>query len=722
MAALSVETAFNGLTDQEKEYALHLSDASWNGGKICLLQCSVESAPIFLLFQKLFHGEGGVAAVETAAKEAGVSDEAWRSFMAFVADFYGNLGNYKSFGDTKLLPAVSAEDVERIIRASPAYHASEATASAMDTLWGDAGWRLWDARPRVLQFGQGEGQGGGVSCYLSANCTMEDANLAQRFMDEKKLLAYNTRLLKHEDGSLEIRVASALPSGEEGAAAGGLPETEEEWEGRTVRVRRGDYGPLLARVAESLRRAAEVAANDNQRNMHTRYAEAFRTGDVQEHVEGSRYWIRDLGPAVENYIGFIETYRDPAKCRAEWEGFVAVVNREMSAKFTSLVDAAEELLPLMPWPAEYEKDRFQRPDFTSLDVIAFASSGIPAGINIPNYDSVRQADGFKNVSLGNVLAARDTTRRVTFVRDEDQALMQRMQGLSFEVQVGLHELLGHGSGKLFSRDDDGAFNFPHEELVNPETGVPVESWYGSGETWDSKFAGFSSAYEECRAECVGIFLCPQPRVLEIFGYEPGSDRARDLVYANWLSMVRAGIVGLMFFNPATDQWMQAHMQARYVILQVLLEAGGGLVSVEGLGDLTEASIADGSAKEGEEGVHVKLDREKIESVGVPAIGAFLRKLQVFKSTADVARGKELFDRYSHVPEQMRTLRKLILAKRQPRQQYVQPVLERDGEGKVQLVTFSPDHKGMVESFVRRFPAEDEDLLRLWQADRTHFEV
>jgi hypothetical protein len=44
---------------------------------------------------------------------------------------------------------------------------------------------------------------------------------------------------------------------------------------------------------------------------------------------------------------------------------------ERTRAFGELVQKAESLIPLLPWGAEFEKDKFLSPDFTSLEVLSF---------------------------------------------------------------------------------------------------------------------------------------------------------------------------------------------------------------------------------------------------------------------------------------------------------------------------------------------------------------
>uniref|UniRef100_A0A6Q2YUB3 Dipeptidyl peptidase 3 n=1 Tax=Esox lucius TaxID=8010 RepID=A0A6Q2YUB3_ESOLU len=694
ISALDCAEAFRLLSPKEQLYSHYLSRSAWYGGLVVLLQTSPESASIYVLLQRLFRKQPP-AQLENVATAAGLTPEEYQAFLVFAAGLYANMGNYKSFGDTKFIPNLPKEKLKALVWQSQAFHDSP---SEMEALWDSCSTLLFSLADRQKQLGLGDK---GITSYFSGNCFLEDAELAQRFLDSKNLSAYNTRLFKKKSEGktcYEVRLASAVENGETDIAVDGEGETrcgQYDFEDCVFTVSRGDYAPLMKKVSENLEKAKDHAANENQKRMLEEYARSFTYGSVEAHKEGSRFWIKDKGPIVESYIGFIESYRDPFGSRGEFEGFVAVVNKAMSERFAKLVSSAEVLLPDLPWPKEFEKDRFLLPDFTSLDVLTFAGSGIPAGINIPNYDDIRQSEGFKNVSLGNVLAVAYATQKdkLTFLDEDDKDAYIKWKGPSFEVQ-----------------DEKGTFNFEQDNVLNPETGEKITTWYKGNETWDSKFSTISCSYEECRAECVGLYLCLNKQVLSIFGHE-GED-AEELVYINWLNMVRAGLLGLEFYTPESHSWRQAHMQARFVILRVLLEAGEGLVTLK-----------ECTGKDGRPDALMTLDRSKIHTVGKAAIGRFLCKLQVIKSTADVEGGRALYEGYSAVSDSgshnFLRLRETVLLRKEARKMFVQANTTVKGDS-VDLVEYEGSAAGLIRSFTERFPDDAEEveahLLELAERD------
>ncbi|KAH8020731.1 hypothetical protein HPB51_003219 [Rhipicephalus microplus] len=372
---LDCRVAFEGLSDREKKYAHYLSRASWFGGLIVLFQTSRESPLIFLLLERLFRAQNLESLKALALEKAGFDEGEFKALLVYAAAFYSNMGNYKGFGDNKFIPGVAKDKLEKLLRLSKAWEAEPAT---LEHLWSEVSDPLYSLRDSEKHLGFPPKA---TTTYFSKSCTEKDAELVSSYMKRKGIEGYITRLFKRpaagsgDQDHYEIRFASVLP-------------TED---------------PENAKFLEN-------AANDTQRQMLGKYIESFTVGSLDAHKDGSRFWIRDKGPNVES-VSFINLY----SCA----GFVAMVNRPQSEKFGALVERAEALLKLLPWPKSFEKDRFLRPDFTSLDVLTFGGSGIPAGINIPNYDEIRQNEGFKNVSLGNVINADDKSSKANFMTADD---------------------------------------------------------------------------------------------------------------------------------------------------------------------------------------------------------------------------------------------------------------------------------------------------------------
>lgn len=109
-----------------------------------------------------------------------------------------------------------------------------------------------------------------------------------------------------------------------------------------------------------------------------------------------------------------------------------------------------------------------------------------------------------------------------FVDASEAANFQKHKYPTYYWWVVLHELLGHGTGKMMMETERGKFNFDtNHPPKNPLTGRSITSWYKLGQTWTGQFGELATTLDECRAELVGAYLMDDPELLDLFGFSPG---------------------------------------------------------------------------------------------------------------------------------------------------------------------------------------------------------
>jgi len=391
---LVIKEHFDALGPNEQSYAHYISRACFAGTRIVLRQVSPESESIYDFIVALHNSCGGMLIIPNRRRflydvanlifqgdyskvkeQTGVSDEDLTLYLGYAAQVLGNAGNYKSFGDSKFIPRITADSFEALAKFSQ-------ELLKHYELFKDA---LYETKtPGHMHLGYPPTH---ITTYYpeSADITAEEITVVSDFLKEKKLLPENTRLRKLASGDFEVLIASA----EQTPPQSSKDVSEDSWtleidpvKGKKVSLVFGDHAREMNNIAGALEQAQKHSSNDLQRSMHGEYVKSFKHGSMNAHVESQRHWIHDKGPEVECNIGFIETYRDPHGIRGEWEGFAAMVNKERTRAFGELVASAPSQIPKLPWSKEFEKDQFMSPDFTSLEVLSFAGSGIPVSFSI----------------------------------------------------------------------------------------------------------------------------------------------------------------------------------------------------------------------------------------------------------------------------------------------------------------------------------------------------
>ncbi|KAK0750263.1 peptidase family M49-domain-containing protein [Schizothecium vesticola] len=104
----------------------------------------------------------------------------------------------------------------------------------------------------------------------------------------------------------------------------------------------------------------KYASNSNQLQALTHYIESFRTRSMIVFQESQKAWVKDVTMRVENVIGFVEPYRDPAGIRSDGRS----------------INSSTAMIRQLPWALEgvndgkepFEKGNFESPDFTCLHI------------------------------------------------------------------------------------------------------------------------------------------------------------------------------------------------------------------------------------------------------------------------------------------------------------------------------------------------------------------
>ena len=274
----------------------------------------------------------------------------------------------------------------------------------------------------------------------------------------------------------------------------------------------------------------------------------YTTGETVDRLAYDIAWVNDQDSPVDTINGFIEVYMDPRGMKGGWEALVFYVNREKTEGIRRLAADAQWFEDRMPWAPEYRKQGVRGVTANAIDVVVEAGESAPitpVGINLPNDQEVREHYGSKSVSLANVNQAYDKSTSAEFRRefawsDEEAARAEKWSSLAGELATDLHEVIGHGSGRIS----------PH--LIGSPQSLLKEQY---------------SALEESRADLVALYFIADRRMVHL-GLLRAEDQA-EVVLAEYEGYARNALVQLRRVREGT-QIEEDHMRNRQLIVRWLM--------------------------------------------------------------------------------------------------------------------------------------------------------
>ncbi len=323
-------------------------------------------------------------------------------------------------------------------------------------------------------------------------------------------------------------------------------------------------------------------------------------------------WVQNRDSSVDTMNGFIEVYMDARGMKGSWEGLVYYTNQAKTAKIRALAEHAQWFEDHLPIDARYRKPIVQGVSAQAIEVVVEAGDSgpiTPIGVNLPNDQRIREKYGSKSVSLSNVLDAYERALPDSYRQEFtwDGAEMERAKrwgAFASELTTDLHEVLGHGSGRMADH-----ITVTPQDLLKEQY----------------------SALEEARADLVALYFVADPYLVTI-GLV-AEDEQQAVVQTEYEAYARNALVQLRRVREGA-QLEEDHMRNRQAIVHWLL-ANSRAIDVR---------------RREEKTYFVVLDADAFRK----GVARLLAEVQRIKSEGDYHAAKELFETYGvHFDPDMR---------------------------------------------------------------------
>ena len=374
---------------------------------------------------------------------------------------------------------------------------------------------------------------------------------------------------------------------------------------RTYKVNDGGlYSAALAKVVENLEKALPYAETPEQKLVIEKLIDYNKTGNLQTFNEYAIAWVKDLESQVDFVNGFTEVYGDPLGITGAWESMVNfkdLAATERTIKMSANAQWFEDNSPTDPRYKKAEVKGVTAKVITAAILAGDCYPATPIGINLPNANWIRKSYGSKSVTIQNLTEAYNEAAlgngliEEFMLSDKEIDYAKRYSALTGDVQIDLHECLGHGSGQLLP-------------------GVSKDNLREHGST-----------IEEARADLFSLYYIADPKLVEL-GILPDMEAYKAEYYEQ---MMNGAMTQLVRVEPGKNL-EEAHMRNRALIANWALAHANP--------ENPEVAIIE---KDGKHYLQIN-DYEGLRRL----FGQLLCIIQEVVSTGDYARAKELVDAYA----------------------------------------------------------------------------